>query len=109
MVQYFHKLNQRYVDFLKKIAYINIKGGELYGFSKNWQIYCPDHEIKDLDNALIQRFEYSYKERNCELIGNQNAHYIFRKGKEPLTDRDVKKILKLICELGVDFQLEVNR
>lgn len=83
--------------------------GACYGtpVNKNWRIHCPSHSIKGSGNALIQRFECCYKECNCELYGDQNAHYIFRKGKESLTDKDIKKILSIVCKLGIGFQLEV--
>ena len=76
--------------------------------NKNWYIYCDCNSELGLGPALIQRFEHSYNDYQKELVGDLNTYYIFRKGKLSLTNTDIKKILKIIFGLNVDFQLEVK-
>lgn len=77
------------------------------GVNKNWYIANRPTEIDSFGQALIQRFECSYEEYSRDLKSSLGTHYLFRKGKQSLTDQDIKKVLKIIFNLNISFKLNI--
>ena len=75
--------------------------------NKNWYICSISSEADSFGTAIIQRFEHSYEDYGCDLKNSLGVHYLCRKGKQSLTGQDVKKILKIIFNLSINFKLNI--
>ena len=75
--------------------------------NKNWYICNMPSEADSFGTAVIQRFEYSYEDYDCDLKNSLGAHYLCRKGKQSLSNRDIKKILTIIFDLNINFKLNI--